>query len=66
MEDLPNYRFVFIDRYEIHIQALKEILMAKLMSGDSSSLTFDDFKILSFLITKNSRIQHFKIRKMDT
>ena len=51
---------MFFDRYEIHIQAFEEILTAKLMSGDSSSLTFHDFKILSFLIIRISTIQSFK------
>ena len=54
---------MFFDRYEIHIQAFEEILTAKLMSGDSSSLTFHDFKILSFLIIKKSGILNFKNSK---
>ena len=37
---------MFFDRYEIHIQAFEEILMAKWMSGDSSFLTSHDFIIL--------------------
>ena len=56
----------FFDRYEIHIQAFEEILTAKLMSGDSSSLTFHDFKISSFLIIKSSKILNFEIQKVDS
>ena len=54
---------MFFDGYEIHIQAFEEILTATLMSGDSSSLTSQDFKILSFLNIKNSRFQNFKSSK---
>ena len=54
---------MLFDRSEIHIQAFKEILTTKLMSGDSSFLTFHDFKILQFLIIRNSRFQNFRNSK---
>ena len=54
------FSFHVFDRNEIHIQAFREISTAKLMLGDSSSSTFRDFQISSFLIIKNSGILNFK------
>ena len=56
-------RFMFFDRYEIHIQAFAKIPPANLMSGDSSSSTFHDFIILSYYNyqkSRNSEFQKFK------
>ena len=57
---------MFFDRYEIHIQAFEEILTAKLMPGDSSSLTSHDSKIVSFLIIKNKEFWIWKDKNMDS
>ena len=54
---------MFFDRYEIHIQAFAIIPRAKLMSGDSSSLTFHDFKISSFYYTKLLQTNQEQIRE---
>ena len=57
---------MFFDRYEIHIQAFGDLFTAKLMSGDSSSSTFDDFKILPFVIIKILSFQKKQIQITDT
>ena len=51
---LQYVRFMFCDRYETHIQTLG-FVTAKLMSEDSSSSTFHDFKILSSISINISR-----------
>ena len=60
IEKLAKFRFMFFDRNLIHIQDFQEIPPAKLISGDSSSSTFHDFKKISFRIIKISRILNFK------
>ena len=60
--DLANLHFMFFDRNEIHIQAFVDFINGKLIPGDSSSLTFYVFEILSFLRIKN---QDFKISKFN-
>ena len=56
-------RFMFFDRNKIHIQAFVDFINGKLMSGHSSSSTFHDFKILSFLIINETGILNFKNSK---
>ena len=59
---------MFFARNEIHIQAFQEIPPAKLMSGDSSSLTFHDFQefiISDYQKIRNSEFQKLKFRNSE-
>ena len=60
MKNLAKQRCMFFDRYEIHIQAFVDFINGKWMSGHSSSSTFHDFQISSFLIIKNPGTLTFK------
>ena len=57
---MTKKRVMFFDRNEIHIQDVAYLINGKLMSGHSSSSTFHDFKILSFLIVKNQELEMSK------
>ena len=55
-----------LDRIEINIQAFVDVINGKLMSCHSSSSTFHDFKISSFLNIRSSGILNFKNSKRDS
>ena len=50
------------DRNELHIQVFVDFTNGKLMSGHSSSSTFHDFEISSFLIIKNQKFENRELR----
>ena len=65
-KEIKKFAFHIFDRYEIQIQAFVDLIkgklyqviprlrLLKLISGHSSSSTFHDLKVLSFLIIKMS------------
>ena len=58
-KEIGKFSFQVFDRNEIHIRAFVDFINGKFISGHSSSSTFHDFKILSFLIIKNAGILNF-------
>ena len=59
IQKLPNFHFMFSDRYEIHIQGFEEFFTG------SSSFPVQAFKCSKLQIFKISRYQHFKISKFQ-
>ena len=47
--EIGKFSFHVFDRNEIRIQACVDLLNGKLILGHSSSSTFHDFRILSFI-----------------
>ena len=63
---LMLYETLTCTQHFTHEKAFEEIVTAKLMSGDSSSLTFHVFEISSFLIRENQEFENSKNQQMDT
>ena len=62
IRNLPNFHFMFFDRYEIHIQAFVDFINGKLIIFRSSS---SQNIICKFNIFKISKFQDFKISKVQ-
>ena len=61
-KEMGKKSFHAFDRTEIHNQAFVDFTNGALVSGHSSSSTFHDFTILSFLTIKISYFQIFKFK----